>query len=135
MNTKDVRDHLRLLLPEDVFLNVYAVNELPKKKIQQSEWCLVCNCCPSQRVGEHWIAIYYHKGKLDFFDSFGLSPESYAVDLLRFIAIQTCDVAYNAQKLQSYNSDACGHYCIIFFDVSMARRKYGGNCSKNAADG
>ena len=40
------------------FINVFAHDQLPKHKIKQSSWLLVCNCCPASKPGIHWIAIF-----------------------------------------------------------------------------
>lgn len=113
-------DELRKRLKADTFigddfLNVFALNELPKEKIRRKVWCLVLNCCPRWRVGEHWLAVYYQNGQLDFFDSFGLAPNIYGDELIQFFQAQEArDVFYNARMLQNLTSVACGYYCTLF---------------------
>ncbi len=60
-----------------VFLNVYAADQLPKKRIERDRWLLIANCCPSNYRGEHWVAVVSENGQLEFFDSFGLPPDVY----------------------------------------------------------
>lgn len=60
--------------------------------------------------------MFYEKGgELEFFDSFGFPPDAYGDDMLSFITAQEQDcVVYNNVQLQSIDTDACGHYCIVF---------------------
>lgn len=101
----------------DIFLGVFAVDELPQWKIKKDQWCLVVNCCPKYFTGEHWMAIFFNNDHLEFFDSFGLSPKQYSDKLEYFIQIQ-CPwkerFQRNKFKLQLLSSSACGQYCILY---------------------
>ena len=103
---------------KSIFLDVYAVDQLPKEKITQDRWLLVVNCCPIRRQGEHWVCIFGDKNAgIDFFDSFGLSPVKYDKKITQFFHHQgypETDVKFNAALLQDLDTDACGHYCILF---------------------
>jgi len=116
MNTLEIRARLKnFQVTRPIFLDVYAMDQLPKGKIEQERWLLVCNCCPVERAGEHWIAMFYENQRLDFFDSFGFAPQDYHDDVMQFIQRQNVnDVFYTNEQLQSIDSDACGHYCILF---------------------
>ena len=117
MDTLEIKNYLETnTVTSDAFLNVYALDQLPKKKLTQERWLLICNCCPADRRGEHWVAMFYERGgDVEFFDSFGLTPEAYGDAILSFISAQEQDcVVYNNAQLQSPESDACGHYCIMF---------------------
>ena len=73
----------------DTFLGVYALDRLPSKleldEIQREQeanglpnrWFLICNCCPSTKIGRHWIAMFSENGLVEFFDSFALPPSAY----------------------------------------------------------
>ena len=115
MNTEEIKNYLETYEDtRDIFLNVYAVDQLPKEKISRTRWLLVTNCCPANRRGEHWVAMYCENDNLEFFDSFGMSPSMYE-GVPDFIERQeTNSVIYNCQQLQSIDSDACGHYCIMY---------------------
>ena len=121
MNTLEIKRYLeRSETTRDVFLNVYALDQLPKEKLPQERWLLVCNCCPANMTGEHWIAMFYENETLEFFDSFGLSPERYDRGkddrISAFMRAQRPQkgVVFNNERLQSYESDGCGHYCILY---------------------
>ena len=116
MNTLEIKHYLEnSAVTNDAFLNVFALDQLPKEKIQKERWFLVCNCCPADMIGEHWIALFYEeRSYLEFFDSFGLPPDAYGKEILSFIAIQGIRVVYNNVRLQTLESDACGHYCLLY---------------------
>ena len=115
MNTEKIREKLKgSELTSNYFLDVYAADQLPKRKIERDVWLLVCNCCPINLPGQHWIAMFGSKTGIDFFDSFGLAPNLYpGVD--EFLRVQKPrSVNYNSQRVQSFDSDACRQYCIYF---------------------
>ena len=116
MNTEELD---RMLRGNDAtkgyYLGVYAADQLPKERIARDVWLLVCNCCPIDLPGEHWIAIFGNsRGDIDFFDSFGFPPNAYD-GVHQFLERQeTSLIAYNTTHLQSIESDACGSYCLFF---------------------
>jgi hypothetical protein len=99
------------------FLGVFAADHLPKR-IRTYPSCYVANIDPHDRAGQHWVACFLPSpNKLEFFDSYGLPPESYAE--LQLARLPQTDV--NPECLQSLYSTACGHYCIYF----LCARAYG----------
>ena len=100
------------------FLGVFALDHLPTttELYNYNRWFLVCNCCPSTRPGRHWIAVFYDHGTVEFFDSFALPPNMYDGRLVTFLHRTSLahEVVYNNEPLQAMESDACGHYCILF---------------------
>jgi len=113
----------------DTFLGVYALDHLPSKleldDIQREQesnglpnrWFLICNCCPSTKIGRHWIAMFSENGLVEFFDSFALPPSAYNdVRLTTFLSEASGggDVTYSIEPLQAIETDACGHYCIVY---------------------
>ena len=119
MDTRELETILkRNVSSRDIFLGVFALDHLPTvaKLRGYKKWLLVCNCCPSTRPGRHWIAIFYDRGSVEFFDSFALSPDAYDPRLVTFLhrTSGAREVVYNNEPLQAIESDACGHYCIVF---------------------
>ena len=118
METNEIKSILeRNEVTSDVFLNVYPADKLPKTRIERYRWLLVVNCCPSNYRGEHWVAVFSENEQLEFFDSFGLPPDVYE-GVVSFLRAQgwpeEFDATYNDEQIQSIDSDACGHYCILF---------------------
>ena len=116
MNTQQIDQLLRKdPLTKLYFIGVYAADQLASLKITKEKWLLVCNCCPSSLPGQHWIAFFGNdKGEIDFFDSFGLPPNAYR-GVPQFLHRRKPEIVrYNAKQLQSFESDACGPYCLFF---------------------
>ena len=58
------------------------------------------------KKGTHWTAFIKDKNNL-YFDSFGEVPPNQIHNLLK-------KYTYNNKDVQSFDSDACGYYCIAF---------------------
>ena len=113
MNSNQLRKKLKSnRITRRFFLDVYAVDQLPYKKLRKSTWLLICNCCPAHLPGQHWIALFKKKNRIDVFDSFGQSPSAYGID--EFLNRQKLKVVYNSTTLQSMLTDVCGEYCLYF---------------------
>lgn len=81
---------------------------------------VIANTDPVNAPGKHWIAFYFNENKhLDYFDSYGLSPETYP-GLSEFASMNSSTVSFNDRQLQGNLSDVCGQYCIAFI-VMRAR--------------
>ena len=119
MNTFELEHILqRNISPQEIFLGVFALDGLPTRTElrQRNQWFLVCNCCPSKKLGHHWVAVFYNHGSIEFFDSFALSPWAYDVRMTTFLhdTSGAREILFNDVRLQEIDSDACGHYCILF---------------------
>ena len=119
MNTNELEKILqRNITPRDLFLGVFALDGLPTltELRHNNRWFLVCNCCPSTKSGHHWVAIFYNHGSVEFFDSFALPPWVYDERMTTFLhhTARAREVLFNDVPLQDVDSDACGHYCILF---------------------
>lgn len=90
------------------FRGVFCRDQIPKK-INKNE-VAICNLDISKNEGTHWIA-YVKKNKLVYYyDSFGnLQPPP---ELKKYF--NKCDILYNNEADQTYNSVNCGHLCLKF---------------------
>jgi hypothetical protein len=81
----------------------------------------VVNNRDSDHPGEHWVVVYCNRtpGVSEFFDSYGLPPSLYrSVNA----ALGHNETRYSDVRLQSVDSDACGHYCLaVARNLSLAR--------------
>ena len=107
MNTEEIKNYLETNeYTRDIFLNVYAMDQLPKEKISRTRWILIMNCCPANLRGEHWIAMHCENDNLEIFDSFGTSALMYE-GVSYFIEKQkTNSIMYNCKHLHSIDLDA-----------------------------
>lgn len=89
------------------FHGVFAADQIPKKL----PGGMIVNTDESHLPGTHWVAIFIDKkGKLEFFDSYGLPP------LVQHHINYLDKYKYNTQMLQSPTSALCGHYCMLYLD-------------------
>lgn len=116
---------------KNIFLGVFARNELPSLDEIKYPSCLVLNNKNRGCTGEHWLAIYYNKEKTAFFfDSYGLNPIFYS--LTNFLAQTSKNWKFNQKRLQGI-SQYCGYYCIFYLQ-SVCRnmsRNFFNHFSKN----
>ena len=117
MNTQELVDALASnKIVNNYFLNVYAFDQLPKRKLTQESWLLVSNCCPSFKPGIHWIILFkdvQRKDYIEIFDSYGQHPHLH--NLTSFCRRQGAKrIWYNTRQLQSVTSSVCGHYCLYY---------------------
>ena len=93
------------------FGGVFPFNVLPR--IICYPVAIVINTHPSNKEGEHWLAMYFDKTRFcEFFDSFGFGPDYY--DLDGYVKTFSTNYAFNKTQLQSLDSDTCGYYCLNF---------------------
>ena len=65
------------------WLGVFASDELPDVTREKRPWCLILNTDPKDLPGTHWLALYAtQSGRIELFDSFGLSPRMYGLNSL-----------------------------------------------------
>jgi hypothetical protein len=103
------------------FRGVYPANQIPLYVLRNTRnypHSLAINTDPSQREGEHWVALHITgPERAEYFDSFGQPPPpSIAWHLDRFPG----RIIRNEKPLQSHRSEACGHH-VLHFLMERAR--------------
>ncbi len=83
--------------------------------------CGVVNLDSVQSAGTHWVAYKKTGDIVHYFDSFGnLQPP---LDIQRYF--KKCNIYYNYNRYQSYNSVNCGHLCLKFLlNFNKIKEKY-----------
>ena len=100
------------------FLGVFSADRMPQKMLPGQTF--IVNCCPSNRAGIHWVAIFKRSASVyEFFDSTGSRPDQYK-DLQMPKSCKT--ILFRHKRIQALDSETCGHYCI-FFVYCKARNK------------
>jgi len=108
----------KLIPPQNVrFLGVFAADEIPdcaSTTRTTTAACFVANTDPAHKAGQHWVAFYMppSPARLEFFDSYGLTPADYAFPSRRLPPEDR--IFTNCVMLQSLTSNVCGHYCMIY---------------------
>ena len=94
------------------FEGVFPSDKIPVAR--KFPCALVLNTDKHDEKGTHWLAVYIQdKETLEFFDSYGLPPETYGEDITRFVN-QHRRIQWNKMTFQSLTSNVCGQYCIFF---------------------
>lgn len=125
---------LKIILNRDkcvnnYFKNVYSIDQLPRK-IQKQPAFIMVNTSPSHIKDGHWVAIFINKNKkLEFFDSFGLSPRAYKLD--NFIKNNCSSFKFNNIQFQSFLTNSCGYFCLMFLLLKCKKLNINTFFSKN----
>lgn len=109
MNTRQVMQAIRGL--EANSIGVYAADHVPKTLSLPA--AIISNLDTANKPGSHWIGIYIdRRGHGKYFDSYGQPPSSpHHLDRLK----RNCNrYEWNKKSMQSYDSQVCGEYCIMF---------------------
>ena len=100
---------------ESRFNGVFSRNNLPKKK----DGTYIINLDEYEDLGTHWIALFYKKNEIVYFDSFGV--EHIPEEIKEFIGNK--NIKANIFRVQANNSVMCGYFCIGFIDFMLAGKK------------
>ena len=85
---------------------------LEVKRYPQS---FVANGDTSEKLGSHWVALYFIDGQHgEFFASYRLPPHRYTKYFEDFLNRNAAQWTYNRKHLQSLFTDVCGHCCIFY---------------------
>ena len=98
----------------EYFRGVYAIDQLPRLA---SSAAYVINYDESDEEGSHWVALFNHKGSIDYFDSTGNPPLD--IRLQQFIGDT---YSYNPFQLQQVLGNACGFYSTYYI-LQRSRNK------------
>ena len=91
----------------DRFAGVYAKDQLTADMIKPNRFYIInLDNYNSPTNGTHWTCFYYYRNKIEYFDSYELKPYQLISENFPYI--------YNSSQLQSYESKACGYYCLYF---------------------
>ena len=89
------------------FGGIYAKDQIKPDLIKRNHFYIInLDDMYSPTNGTHWVAFYFYSNKIEYFDSYGLNPPK--------IISENYDYIYNSSQLQSYDSKACGYYCLFF---------------------
>ena len=101
---------------EPRFNDVYSRNNLPKKI---KDGVYVINLDEYADLGTHWIALFFNKSEIVYFDSFGV--EHVPEEIKEFIGNK--NIKANIFRVQANNSVMCEYFCIGFIYFMFAGKK------------
>ena len=95
-------------------VGVFPADRLPPVNKYPSTF--IVNRDDSEKPGTHWLAMYFTRdGRAEFFDSYGLSPETYGEQFYAFLRKKSSQFTRNTVRLQSATTTVCGHHCLLIF--------------------
>jgi len=90
------------------FIGVFSRDKLPRRAKNQE--CAVVNLDIEIGTGTHWVAYKKIGKQVKYYDSYGnLTPP---VELQKYF--NGCNIEYNYERHQKYNTINCGHLCLKF---------------------
>ena len=101
---------------EPGFNGVYSRNILPKKI---KDGAYVINLDEYEDKGTHWIALFFNRSEILYFDSFGV--EHVPEEIKKFLRNKS--IIANIFLIQANNSALCGYFCIGVIDFMLAGKK------------
>jgi hypothetical protein len=88
------------------FLGVFAADQVHRLKLR-NRTAAVVNTDSLEGDGKHWWCLLRLEGKLELFDSLGVSPAEIDERLGR-------NCYFNSSPVQSDQSILCGQFCLYF---------------------
>ena len=114
LTTKQLNDILcQASATKHRYIGAYPACITPKSK--KSIYAFISNTDNHEEDGEHWCAWVIKDENLFFFDSFGRSPNDETLPM-NFLEISRNfkHIQYTKTRIQGWNSNACGYFCIHF---------------------
>ena len=123
MNGIQIRNALDII-PETYgkFKGLFLCTNVPFELFHQRECFFIVNTLtrPSGKMG-HWLLFFIKNYKLYFFDSFGLTPETYNWDINDFYHNYPYEKLTVFDKAIQNDSSYVGGSYVIFFAYSMCK--------------
>ena len=113
---------LKILLHN--FLGVYPSDQLPNAPKGKS-FSLIINLDTHTEPGSHFVAVFFDKKKIEYFDSYGLPP--FVPKIKNFLKSVKKNFCWNNICIQSYTSLHCGLYCLAYLlgkDYNITMKKF-----------
>ena len=100
---------------KSIFVGVFVADRLPSKPDLYEPQAYIVNTDPHDQPGSHWISFYTHQGDCEVMDSYGIPLSWYRSDLVPWLNRQEFErILCNGVPLQSLDSNACGHYALMY---------------------
>jgi len=95
------------------FIGVFSRDKLPlRPKFRESA---IINLDKESGTGTHWVAYRKIGKQVKYYDSFGnLTPP---IELQKYF--EGCNIEYNYNTYQKYNTTNCGHLCLQFLSCIL----------------
>ncbi len=96
------------------FGGVWAADEVKTLIPSQRHKLFIINTDEKHKPGSHWTCFYFDGDTAEFFDPVAHTPNYYHKYFVHFLQRYSKTYLYNNSRIQNYNSELCGAYCIMF---------------------
>ena len=103
-----------------MFMGVYPSDRLPHIIPKNKTLALIANTDPSHKPGQHWVAFFFTKSTVYFFDSYGRSP---AKSPFRRLMKYRKHKRVFERRLQG-DGRTCGYYCLYFILAMIQKHNF-----------
>ena len=94
----------------DQFYGVYSLDLIPKKLPIPS--LVIVNLDYSTDKGSHWVVLHRVNNEVvEHFDSSGKQPKR---DIVNNLFSNALSYKYNTKRVQNYQTDTCGLFCLYY---------------------
>ena len=111
MDSYEIARHMRL--DEKVrnqFYGVYSLDLIPRKLPNPS--LVIVNLDYSTDKGSHWVVLHQVNNEvLEHFNSAGKQPKR---DIVNNLFSNALSYKYNNKRVQNYQTDTCGLFCLYY---------------------
>jgi hypothetical protein len=125
-----------LFIKQNIDINIVERDEIEYKDILNIKYKPLIILYETDEDLGHWIIIYYNKGYINFFDSYGISPDNqlkytfYDTNKITNLknmlkTIYKNKIRYNKFQYQNYNTSTCGYHVFLRFMLrDLSEKKY-----------
>ena len=93
------------------FKGTFSCDKIPSFSKHIHFSCII-NLSRHDEIGTHFIAIYYNRSKIYYFDSLNLPVENDYI--ISFLQKYRVPIVKNDEAYQCDTSDFCGYYCCFY---------------------
>lgn len=95
------------------FIGVFSRDKLTHRSKNQES--AVVNLDTEIGTGTHWVAYKKIGKQVKYFDSYGNLPPP--LEFQKYF--KGCNIEYNYERHQKYNTTNCGHLCLQFLSCTL----------------
>jgi len=105
-----------------VFRGVYSSDMLPR--FPDPPYCFIANTEDHTKAGAHWVSFYVFANHVEFFDSYGRSPDNcmFPETFSSYISNRLC--FHNSRILEGFLASTCGEFSIYYVTLRSAGVSY-----------
>ena len=97
---------------KQVYLGAFPACVFPRSR--KKRYFFITNTDQHDKPGTHWTAWMVDGDKVEFFDSFGRSPDSKHFPKQFREYVRGKSVLFSSFRVQQFSSSTCGYFCMYY---------------------